>query len=81
MTGLLGAPYTMSQATYDLARLTRNDLITRRPHTNTYDLTPTAWPSRSSTPRSTTGFLPPSSPPDSHRPHPSSAAPSAPSNK
>ena len=40
MTGLLGAPYTMAQASYDLARLRRNGLITRRPHTNTYDLTP-----------------------------------------
>jgi hypothetical protein len=39
MTGLLGAPYTMAQASYDLARLRRNGLITRRPHTNTYDLT------------------------------------------
>ena len=40
MTGLLGAPYGMTQASYDLARLRRNDLITRRPHANTYDLTP-----------------------------------------
>jgi len=40
MTGLLGAPYGMSQACYDLARLARNGLITRRPHANTYDLTP-----------------------------------------
>ena len=40
MTGLLGAPYTMTQASYDLARLRRNGLITRRPHANTYDLTP-----------------------------------------
>jgi hypothetical protein len=40
MTGLLGAPYTMAQASYDLARLARNGLITRRPHANTYDLTP-----------------------------------------
>jgi hypothetical protein len=42
MTGLLGAPYSMAQASYDLARLRRNGLITRRPHANTYDLTPTA---------------------------------------
>src|SRR5881396_2149625 len=27
MTGLLGAPYTMNQASYDLARLSRNELI------------------------------------------------------
>ena len=40
MTGLLGAPYTMTQASYDLARLTRNGLLARRPHANTYDLTP-----------------------------------------
>jgi hypothetical protein len=40
MTGLLGTPYSMAQASYDLARLHRNGLITRRPHTNTYDLTP-----------------------------------------
>ena len=40
MTGLLGAPYSMPQASYDLARLARNGLITRRPHANTYDLTP-----------------------------------------
>jgi hypothetical protein len=39
MTGLLGVPYSMAQASYDLARLTRNGLITRRPHANTYDLT------------------------------------------
>ena len=39
MTGLLGAPYSMGQASYDLARLARNGLITRRPHANTYDLT------------------------------------------
>ena len=30
----------MTQASYDLARLRRNGLITRRPHANTYDLTP-----------------------------------------
>jgi hypothetical protein len=40
MTGLLGTPYGMTQASYDLARLARNGLITRRPHANTYDLTP-----------------------------------------
>jgi hypothetical protein len=39
MTGLLGAPYTMAQASYDLARLRHNGLITRRPHSNTYHLT------------------------------------------
>jgi hypothetical protein len=40
MTGLLGTLYTMTQASYDLAGLARNQLITRRPHANTYDLTP-----------------------------------------
>ena len=40
MTGLIGAPYSMTQASYDLARLHRNGLIARRPHANTYDLTP-----------------------------------------
>jgi hypothetical protein len=40
MAGLPGAPYSMTQASYDLARLARNGLITRRPHANTYDLTP-----------------------------------------
>ena len=40
MAGLLGTPYTMAQASYDLARLARNGLITRRPHASTYDPTP-----------------------------------------
>ena len=40
MTGLLGVPYGMTQASYDLARLvSRKELINRCPHTNTYDLT------------------------------------------
>jgi len=39
MTGLPGEPYTMTKASYDLARLSRNGLITRRSHANTYDLT------------------------------------------
>jgi hypothetical protein len=39
MTGLPGAPYGMTQASYDLTRLRRNGLITRRPHASTYDLT------------------------------------------
>jgi hypothetical protein len=40
---LLGVPtdrYTTNQASYDLARLRSNGLITRRLGTNTYDLTP-----------------------------------------
>ena len=40
MTGLPGVPYTMTQASYDLARVTRNGLLARRPHASTYDLTP-----------------------------------------
>jgi hypothetical protein len=40
MTGLLGVPYAMNQASYDLTRLTRNALITRIPHRNLYALTP-----------------------------------------
>jgi hypothetical protein len=40
MTGLTGVPYPMTQASYDLARLRRNGLITRRPHASTCDLTP-----------------------------------------
>jgi hypothetical protein len=39
MTGLLGKPYTMTRASYDLTRLSRNGLITRIPRTNTYRLT------------------------------------------
>jgi hypothetical protein len=40
MTGQLGTPCTTNQASYDLARLRRNGLITRIPHSNTYRLTP-----------------------------------------
>ena len=40
MTGLHGVGYTSTQASYDLTRLRRNQIITRRPGTNTYDLTP-----------------------------------------
>ncbi len=40
MTGLLGgANYTMNQASYDLARLRANGLITRVPGRNRYRLT------------------------------------------
>jgi hypothetical protein len=38
MTGLLGIPYGTTQASYDLARLRRNGLITRRPDSSTCDL-------------------------------------------
>jgi len=40
MTGLLGSPYSMNQASYDLARLRRNQLLTRIPDHNRYALTP-----------------------------------------
>ncbi|MFE5703501.1 hypothetical protein [Rhodococcus koreensis] len=41
MTGLLGgANYSMNQASYDLARLRTNGLITRIPARNTYRLDP-----------------------------------------
>ncbi len=36
---LLGTPYTRNQMSYDLARLRRNQIIERLPHTNTYVLT------------------------------------------
>ena len=39
MTGLRGAPYSMNQASYDLARLRRNGLIERIARSNTYRLT------------------------------------------
>ena len=37
---LLGVTYTVNQMSYDLARLRLNALLERRPHTNTYQLTP-----------------------------------------
>jgi predicted MarR family transcription regulator len=37
---LLGVAYTVNQMSYDLARLRLNQLIERRPGSNTYDLTP-----------------------------------------
>jgi hypothetical protein len=39
MAGLLGTPYSMNQASYDLARLRLNGLITRVPDHNRYTLT------------------------------------------
>jgi len=39
MTGQLGVPYSINQASYDLSRLTRNGLIARIPHRNLYALT------------------------------------------
>jgi hypothetical protein len=40
MTGLLAAPYTPGQMTYDLRRLRLTGLIRRIEHTNRYALTP-----------------------------------------
>jgi hypothetical protein len=40
MSGLLGGPYSMSQGSYDLARLRANGVITRVPGRNLYVLTP-----------------------------------------
>ncbi|HTF54816.1 MAG TPA: hypothetical protein VK735_45865 [Pseudonocardia sp.] len=39
MTGLLGHPYSMNRASYDLTRLRRNGLITRIDGRNLYHLT------------------------------------------
>jgi hypothetical protein len=39
MTGLTNRPYSMNQASYDLARLARNQLITRIPGRNLYTIT------------------------------------------
>jgi hypothetical protein len=39
MTGLLGQPYPMNRASYDLTRLRRNGLIVRIPGSNRYQLT------------------------------------------
>ena len=39
VTALLGTRYTVNQMSYDLARLRRNGVIERLPHTNTYVLT------------------------------------------
>ena len=40
MTGLHDHGYTPTQASYDLTRLRRNQIIVKRPGTNIYDLTP-----------------------------------------
>jgi hypothetical protein len=47
MTGLLGNPYGINQASYTLGRLARNGLIARVPHRDLYTLTPTTCDSRS----------------------------------
>jgi len=73
MTGLLHAPCTPGQMTYDLRRLRLTGLIRRIEHTNRYVLTPTASGSPSSTPRCTTGCCARCWPPASPRHHPASA--------
>jgi len=40
MSALLGTPYTMNQASYDLARLKPNGVLARVPRRNLYILTP-----------------------------------------
>ena len=40
VAGLLGAPYSMRQISYDLRRLRLKGLIHRLPHSNAYTLTP-----------------------------------------
>ena len=68
-TGLLGAAgYSMNQASYDLARLRTNGLITRVPGKNRYRLTGDGLQFRSSTPKSMTGYCGPSSLPTIHPP-------------
>jgi hypothetical protein len=69
VTGLLGgATYTWTQASYDLARLRINGLITRIPGKNRYRLTGDGLRLRFSTPNCTTACCDPCSPPTSH-PH------------
>ena len=58
MTGLLGTPYSMNQASYDLGRLSRNGLITRIPRRNLYALTADGLRFAISTPRSTPRLRP-----------------------
>jgi hypothetical protein len=74
----LDIPYTRNQMSYDLARLRRNRIIQRLPHTNTYVLTATgsAWPS--SAPKSRNGCCGHCWPPTSHRHHEHSVKPCAP---
>jgi hypothetical protein len=81
MPRLLGTTsYSMNQASYDLARLRRNDLLHRVLGRNLYSPSPTtASASRSSTPKSTTVFSDPSSPATDPKPCPNSAPHYAPS--
>ena len=66
MTGLLGGiDYTMNRASYDLAPLRVNGLITRIPGKIATGSLATGCGSRSSTRKSTTGCCVPCSPPTS----------------
>ena len=79
MTGLLHAPYTPGQMTYDLRRLRMTGLIRRIEHTNHYVLTPDGIKVAVFYTKLHNRLLRPSSPPTSPRPHPNSAPPCAPS--
>ena len=79
MTGLLGTPYTIAQASYDLSRLARNGLITRRPHASTYDLTPDGLAFAIFYTKVHDRVLSPLLPPASRKHRPSSAPHSTPS--
>ena len=66
MTGLVGgAIYSMNQASYDLARLRINGLITRIPGPNLYRLTHDGLAFAIFYTKSTTGCCAPCSPPTS----------------
>ena len=69
MTGLLdGTDYTTNQASYDLARLRLNGLITRIPGKNRYRLTGDGLRFASSTPNCTTDYYARCLPPTGHPP-------------
>jgi hypothetical protein len=74
------APYSMAQASYDLARLARNGLIARRPHVNTCDLTPDGLKFAIFYAKAHNRVLGPLFAAGQPRPHPSSALRFAPSN-
>ena len=79
MTGLLHAPYTPGQMTYDLRRLRMTGLIRRIEHTNRYILTPDGIKVAVFYTKLTTGSCARSWPPTSPRPQPNSAPPCTPS--
>ena len=79
MTGLLHAPYTPNQATYDLRRLRMTGLTRRIEHTNRYVLTPDGIKVAIFYAKLHNRPLRPSSPPTSPRNPPNFAPPCAPS--